>query len=277
VTPPATSAHVRATRPAERAFGTQDDAGAEPDSLLDVLAPRRGATRATSLVERIIAGSAAVTFAYQPIAEAATGRVCGYEVLARFPRARRLGPEPVFAMARREGRSAELEARVLATALARRPLLPDGVFLSLNISPAALVSPVVTSILLGAGDLDGIVLELTEHPAEPGDDALRAALTPLRAAGALVAVDDVGAGQSTLRRAAALDPDILKIDRTLVRDIHRDWARRILVEMLVDEARRLGARVVAEGVERAEELTTLRRLAIDLAQGWLMGRPRLRI
>jgi EAL domain-containing protein (putative c-di-GMP-specific phosphodiesterase class I) len=121
--------------------------------------------------------------------------------------------------------------------------------------------------------LDRVLLELSEHDPVEDYDALAAALAPFRAAGLRLAIDDVGAGFSSLRHIVVTGPDVIKIDRSIVSGLDVDPVLSTLVGSLVDFARGMRARVVAEGVETADEAAVLRRLGVDHGQGWHFGRP----
>lgn len=101
----------------------------------------------------------------------------------------------------------------------------------------------------------------------------RAALAPLLARGVRFAVDDMGAGYSGLRQITALHPTYLKLDRSLVRAIDSDPDRAALVRAFAGYAQHAGALLVAEGVETAEELATVRAAGVTLIQGYYFGRP----
>lgn len=88
-----------------------------------------------------------------------------------------------------------------------------------------------------------------------------------------LAVDDAGVGYSGLHHILRLQPDVIKLDLALTRGIHHDPARQALAEGLVGFARRLGATIVAEGVETLSELNSLKRLGVGAAQGYFLGRP----
>jgi EAL domain-containing protein (putative c-di-GMP-specific phosphodiesterase class I) len=227
-------------------------------------------------VRRVLAGAAATRLAYQPIVDLANGNVVGYEALARFGPTGLRAPGPYFAAAERAGRGPELEALLLTQVLAARDDRPPGCFLAVNLSPALLTHRTVSGLLADAGDLSGLVIELTEYV--PVDDlsALRRRMDALRSQGALLALDDVGAGWSGLRQVAELHPDIVKLDRSLISDVDRDPVKQGLVELTVAFVARLGSKLLAEGVERFEELDAVARLGAPLAQGWLLGRPALR-
>ena len=118
----------------------------------------------------------------------------------------------------------------------------------MNISPATLLTPAAGEFL-GRLPLERILLELSEHDQVEDYDALDAVLAPLRERGMRLAIDDVGAGFSSLRHIVLTRPDVLKIDRTLVDGVSHDPILTTLVRSLVDFGHGMGAKVVAEGVE----------------------------
>ena len=118
-----------------------------------------------------------------------------------------------------------------------------------------------------------LVIEITEQTDITDYAALREQLAPWVARGAQVAIDDTGAGYASLEHVVELRPDFLKLTRGLVADIDKDANRQALLRALGAFAREVGAVIVAEGVERREELEVLREAEIDFAQGWLFGRP----
>ena len=120
--------------------------------------------------------------------------------------------------------------------------------------------------------LDRIVLELSEH--DPIDDYahLGAVLSPLRAAGMRLAIDDVGAGFSSLRHIVATAPDVIKLDRSIVAGVAGDAVLAVVVQSLVNLAGAVGAAVVAEGIETAADAGALASLGVGLGQGWHFDR-----
>ncbi len=117
------------------------------------------------------------------------------------------------------------------------------------------------------------MIELTEHAAVHEYVTLSSRLAPLRASGIKLAIDDAGAGYSGLQHIVQLQPDIIKLDMSLTRDIDSDQARRALASALVFYARETGSLIVAEGVETQLEMDTLKALGIHRGQGYLLGRP----
>ena len=226
-----------------------------------------------SLLDEAISGRLPLDIHFQPIVDVRRGTVCGYEALSRFPATLGLPPDRWFAAADRLGVGAQLEARAVATILSYRPALADNCFLSLNLSPAAACSPTIQKLLTDEGDLRGVVLEITERSPVEDYDALAAALAPLRALGATLAIDDAGAGYSSMRHIVTLEPQFVKLDRSLVQDLDSDPRKTAAITALGAFADEVDAWVVAEGVETPGELSALSSLQMPLAQGFLLGRP----
>jgi diguanylate cyclase (GGDEF)-like protein len=235
------------------------------------LAARPSRADERSEVEALLRrGDEAIEPVFQPVLELATGRVCGYEALARIDGDPVRRPDQWFAQAHRAGLGAELEALALRSALSV-PGRPSGTFLALNVSPGALLAPPVADAL--PDDLSGLVIELTEHELFTEEGSLEACLEELRRRGARVALDDAGAGYAGLQQLIRVAPDILKIDRSLVHGAHSDPSRYALLEALVSFAGTTGAAVCGEGVEDLADLRALADLDATYAQGYALARP----
>jgi diguanylate cyclase (GGDEF)-like protein len=221
-------------------------------------------------LEAVLSAPGAVAPVFQPVMEVATGRVAGYEALARFAPPYARPPLTWFEQAHRCGLGPALEASAIRAALAV-PDRPPGTFLALNVSPAALLSPEVKRAL--PFDLDGIVIELTEHEAFDEDGALELELAALRERGARIALDDAGAGYAGLQQLIRLRPEIVKVDRSLIAGIHEDASKLALLQALAGFAGTTGAAVCAEGVEELAELRALAGFDVTYAQGYALARP----
>jgi EAL domain-containing protein (putative c-di-GMP-specific phosphodiesterase class I) len=206
----------------------------------------------------------------QPIVELATGNRVGAEALSRFPAEWAKAPDICFGEAHSVGQGHRME--LLALDRAADYLGQVGGYIAMNVSPATLLTPDCTE-LLSELRLDRVVLELSEH--DPVDDytVLHSVLAPLRARGMRLAIDDVGAGFSSLRHIVMTAPDVLKLDRSIVDGVSIDSVLATLVRSLVDFARGCEALVVAEGVETEEDAAALLQLGVDFGQGWYFGRP----
>lgn len=208
----------------------------------------------------------------QPIVDFVTGRSVGYEALSRFAPTPPRSPDVWFREAAEVGLGEALELQAIRAALAELPRLPPETYLSLNVSPEQLGSGAIERAL-GDAPLSRIVLEVTEHALVADYARLRALVDPLRARGLRLAIDDAGAGFASFRHILQLDPNLIKLDMSLIRHIDTDHRRLALAAALIRFAEQTSAQVIAEGVETAEELEALRRLGVTRAQGYLLGRP----
>ncbi|HYA50936.1 MAG TPA: bifunctional diguanylate cyclase/phosphodiesterase, partial [Streptosporangiaceae bacterium] len=211
----------------------------------------------------------AITMVVQPIVEISTRRVVGHEALARFS-----GPDRdvqrVFQRAHRDGYGDLLELSAVRAAL-ELPDRPGGHDLYVNVTAAALASE-----RFWAGlpiRLDGIVIELGEDQETLDVAVLAAHVRRLRARGARIALDDVGAGAGEFSRLSALRPDVVKVDRSVVDGCAADAGRSAVLRALATYAQHLGATVCAEGVEEEADLEHLAAVGIARAQGYLFARP----
>jgi diguanylate cyclase (GGDEF)-like protein len=208
---------------------------------------------------------------YQPLVELSTGRLIGFEALSRFNAEEQRTPDAWFNQAARCGRGLALEMAAIKAALGSAQNRPPGTYLSLNFSPSALGSPKLMAIL--PRNMSDIVVEVTEHELASEDGALEDGLAKMRARGARIAVDDAGAGYAGLNQVMRVQPDVIKLDRSLIEGVHSDSAKSALVEFFVMFARRVGAAVCTEGIETLDELRTLINLGVTYGQGYLLGRP----
>jgi diguanylate cyclase (GGDEF)-like protein/PAS domain S-box-containing protein len=220
-------------------------------------------------IRAVLDDPAGVATVFQPIVELETGRVAGYEALARFPGLLR-DPRAVFAQAHRCGLGSFLEANAIAAAL-NAAGRPADTFLALNLSPTALMSRETAKVL--PASLDDIVVEITEQELAPRSGQILDALAFVRGRGARIALDDAGAGYNGLKHLADFSPDMIKIDQELIRGAHADLHKGALVASLVNYARRIGASTCAEGVEEHAELEFARAAGVDFVQGFLVAAP----
>ncbi len=232
------------------------------------LAAQRDLARSHARLERIVADGA-FRPVFQPIVDLATRQPVGYEALTRFEDGTR--PDLVFAEARRCGLGIELETATLRAALEASDGLPDGLFLSLNVSPAFAMAGAQLSGIL-ANRTRPVVIEVTEHDVIGDYDALRSALVAL-GAGVRLAVDDAGAGIANFTHLVELRPQFVKVDIGLVHGVNADLTRQALIVALLHFARATDCAVIAEGVETEAERAVLASLEVGLGQGYLFGHP----
>ncbi|MFB4394770.1 MULTISPECIES: GGDEF domain-containing protein [unclassified Pseudomonas] len=217
---------------------------------------------------------------FQPIVCLTERRILGYEALSRGPSNSPLhSPLNLFAIARHAGRLGELEALCRETACRRFSELGLEGKLFLNVSPESLLEPHYPSgrtlkMLEQVGlSPSRVVIELTEQTPTDDFQLLSTALHHYRDMGFSIALDDLGAGYSSLRLWSELRPDYVKIDRHFIDGIHQDPLKREFVGSILQIARASRAQVIAEGIELGEELSVLSEMGVDLLQGYLLGRP----
>lgn len=217
-------------------------------------------------VRQVIEGRALRT-AFQPVVQLPEGQLVGYEALTRF--ADGTAPDVMIGEAHSLGLGVELEQACVEIALNSAAQLPAELFLSVNLSPEAVVAG---GVLPNLPQCDRtIVVEITEHAhINSYPDVRRALGCQPRFK---VAVDDAGAGFASLRHILELAPDYVKLDLGLVRNVDSDPARAALVAGMCHFASATGTQLIAEGVETAAEAQTLCDLGVRLAQGYLFGRP----
>jgi diguanylate cyclase (GGDEF)-like protein len=209
-----------------------------------------------------------VTVVVQPILDLRNEQIFGHELLSRFPHDSNV--TRVFAQAHEDGHGDLLEAHVIEVGVRQLGRPPDQA-LFVNVSAAALGSRRFWSLL--PTRLDNIVVELVEDDHTTDWSLLHPQLRRLRERGARLAVDDLGAGAGDLARLLAIRPDIVKVDRNVVHGCATDATRARLIRIIGDVARAGGAILCAEGVEEPADLVTLREAGVELAQGFLLGRP----
>lgn len=209
---------------------------------------------------------------YQPIYNLDSNTVSGYESLARFNTEPYRTPDVWFFEAGSVGLGEQLELNAIDKALSNMHYFDSSIYLSINVSPDFVLNGSVCKVL-SKFDLERLVLEITEHSPIQEYDKFRQLLEPLRKKGLRLAVDDAGAGYASFQHVLELEADIIKLDLSLIRDIHLDIKKYALAKALCAFAKATKCMVIAEGVEAREELNVLRELGVDRAQGYLIGKP----
>jgi EAL domain-containing protein (putative c-di-GMP-specific phosphodiesterase class I)/CheY-like chemotaxis protein len=212
--------------------------------------------------------------AQQPIVRWSDRSVYGYEGLLRSAEPRMVRPDEMLLAARVLGRLPELGRMARETVAASAEEAPLGALLFVNVHPWDLHAEDLTDPSAPLARIASrVVLEITERSSLADVLGLRDRIAALRRAGYRIAVDDLGAGAAGFASIAELEPDLVKLDRSLVCGLHLDPARTRLVRAMVGLCRELGIETVAEGVEEAGERDALAGAGCDLLQGWLFGRP----
>jgi EAL domain-containing protein (putative c-di-GMP-specific phosphodiesterase class I) len=207
----------------------------------------------------------------RPLVDLATGAVVGHEALSRFDAG--FPPSEVFGEAIRLGVTRDLEHATLAAAVHEASSsLPQRCWLALNVTPTLLLAPETIGAVLEPAAGRGIVLEISEMEPVADYGALRDAIAEIGAA-VQISVDDAGAGFASLAHILALEARYVKLDKSWIRGIDADPAKRALVAGLQSFATEIGSSLIAEGIETRAQLDTVHRLGIAYGQGYLLGVP----
>jgi EAL domain-containing protein (putative c-di-GMP-specific phosphodiesterase class I)/FixJ family two-component response regulator len=215
------------------------------------------------------------TPAYQPVVNLRTGVVAGYEALTRFGDQMGSTTEEIFREAHHVGLGVELElhtARLAVNGFGAEMLRSHDTYLAVNASPGLLYRPALLEVLSQL-PAERVVVEITEQRQFESYVQLRETVQLVHERGMRVAVDDTGSGFASLQRLVDVRPEIVKLDRALTSQIDNDAPRRALVTAIRHFADDMGITVVAEGIEREEQLVVLRDIGVDCGQGYLLGHP----
>ncbi|MCY0094482.1 putative bifunctional diguanylate cyclase/phosphodiesterase [Hoeflea ulvae] len=217
---------------------------------------------------------------YQPQVDIDTGKLVGFEALARWnhPELGWIGPYEFIPIAETSSQIVELGRCILTTACIEAMAFPDDVRVSVNLSVGQMlrddVIGMVTDILASTGfPAERLTLEVTESVMMSEPELAARILNGLKELGISIALDDFGTGYSALSYLRQFDWDELKIDKSFVDDLGHDPRCLSIIESVVDLATELGMKVVAEGVETADQHEILRKSGCHIAQGYLFGRP----
>lgn len=221
-------------------------------------------------IRNVLAGG--IEIVYQPIVSLAANEVLGFEALSRFSAEPHRGPQAWFEEAWAVGMGPELELAAVRKAVEGLALIPDGAYLSVNVSPETLLAGELQEIL-GTDFAYRIVLEITEHARVFDYEPVTSALATLREAGFRVAVDDLGTGHAGINHLLRFQPDVFKIDLSVVQGVRRDPLRRAIAATFATLAANIGASVVAEGIETMEDRDALEILGLTAGQGFHIAHP----
>ena len=221
---------------------------------------------------------------YQPKVEVATGLITGVEALLRWDHPRRglISPMDFIPLAEETGLIASIGEWVLATACARTKEWQDHGFAKLDVAvnlsarqfADPMLLPKLTSIIRRSGlDPSSLELEITESLVMSHGGSAVAVLQQLKSLGVRIAIDDFGTGYSSLAYLKRFPIDTLKVDRSFIRDIPADSGDKQITRAIIAMAHSLRLRVVAEGVETADQLKFLRKERCDTVQGYYLHRP----
>ncbi|MDQ0114266.1 EAL domain-containing protein (putative c-di-GMP-specific phosphodiesterase class I) [Paenibacillus harenae] len=217
---------------------------------------------------------------YQPILSLREDKVFGFEALTRTrERTWFEGPLELFSFAEQEGAAYVLDRLAREKAIEGCGGLRREQKLFINVMAQIIedpeFSPGLTLSLLERRGLSphNVVFEITERNSIEDFGAVKKALEHYRSQGYQIAIDDVGAGYSSLQSIVELRPDYLKVDRSIIQDIHQDEMKAHILHTLAQLAAKMDISIIAEGIEQEEELAKVRELGASYAQGYLLGRP----
>jgi EAL domain-containing protein (putative c-di-GMP-specific phosphodiesterase class I) len=215
-----------------------------------------------------------LTMAFQPIFDLRDGTVMGAEALARFTLEPAKGPDSWFAEAASLGLGVELEMVAVHAALAGLEHLPPHLFLPINASPATVGAPQFMDALSSV-DASRVVVEVPELAVASSGRDLAGAFDRLRRIGVRFALDDVGryANTNGYEHVTLLDPEFIKLDIVLCRNVHLDIDRQDRVREVLESTTGSGATVIAEGLQARGEIDALRRLGVQHGQGFYLALP----
>ena len=213
-----------------------------------------------------------LTILYQPIYDINEYKVTGFEALSRFNLNPPQPPEQWFSDAVKVGQGVDLEIRAIKKGLEALDQLPEDMYISVNASPDTILSEQFNALFKDL-PLARVLVEITEHVSIAEYSVLGELIRPLREQGLQIAVDDAGAGFASFRHILSLAPDVIKLDTSIIRNIHKDKLRRALTSALIAFAREIDCKLIAEGVESESELEVLLELGVKNAQGFLLARP----
>jgi EAL domain-containing protein (putative c-di-GMP-specific phosphodiesterase class I) len=210
--------------------------------------------------------------AYQPIFDLRDGQVLGVEALARFDLEPHRTPDRWFAEADDVGLGIELDMLAVRRAMASMGLVPPGSFLSLNVTPRTLCSPILLEAL-SASSPHAMVLEAAEALALQRLPELRAALPLIQAMGIRFAIDAMQWDANDVPSLLSLNPDFVKIEMGLCQNIHLDPTREDDVLALVERAVAAGAAPIAVGLQARGEIKKMLELGVSMGQGFFLALP----
>lgn len=225
-------------------------------------------------LKRFEAALATLRMAYQPIVRWSSRSTVAYEALVRCNTPDVRGPEELIALAERTNRLSALGAAIRNHVAADAAALPEEILLFVNLHPADLVDPTLYEPEAPLSKLSNrVVLELTERASVVHLGGLRESVIALRRMGFRLAIDDLGAGYAGLTAVAMVHPEFVKLDASLVRDLHRSAAQQVVVSAMLDLAKQLSSEVIAEAIETESERNLLRTLGVNYMQGYYFARP----
>ncbi|OCW57595.1 putative bifunctional diguanylate cyclase/phosphodiesterase [Hoeflea olei] len=221
-----------------------------------------------------------ITPHYQPLVDLVTGRIYGFEVLARWtrPGGEAVPPAVFIPLAEEAGLISDLSQKLLGKACREAMAWPDTILLSFNLSPTQLSDRLIGLRIVSVLDETGFLpsrleIEITESAMIRDSETALDVLNRLQALGIRVALDDFGTGYSSLSQMSKFSFNRLKIDQSFIRDFQHDEKQNKIVKAIIALGAGLSVATTAEGIEEPGQLVALRELGCDSGQGYLLGRP----
>ena len=248
-------------------------------AFLDAIHQQRREARKETRQLRELLRLGNISTVYQPVVDLEGRLILGYEALSRPERSDFQNPEHLFRVAYACEEVWALERLCRSKAMENLKALEPGQLLFLNIEPESVYDPEMRAQMDGkllketGVTADRIVLEITEHAAVKDFPLFRQALRYFQNQGFRLAMDDVGSAYSGLKTIAEIRPDFMKIDMSLTRGVHANDIKRELLSTICKFSRTTGITVIAEGIEEADDLRTVREIGIRFAQGYLLAKP----
>ena len=212
--------------------------------------------------------------AYQPIVNAVDSTVYAYEALMRSEEPALPHPGAVLQAAERADRIHDVGRTVRQSVLTSMPEAAPEWLMFVNLHPEDLLDPILYEAESPFVKLaPRIVLEVTERASLDHLSGVSERIAKLRALGFRIALDDLGAGYAGLTSFTLLEPEFVKLDMGLIRDVDSNQIKQKIVRTMVELCRDMGKRIIAEGIETLPERDTLIALGCDLLQGYLFAKP----
>jgi EAL domain-containing protein (putative c-di-GMP-specific phosphodiesterase class I) len=258
----------------ERASRLHRMARAKRDALKLAGSPETEAGDRAGLAARFELALETLEMAFQPIVDPARRTLFGYEALVRPTEPSMPTPSAILGAAERLDRLPELGRRIRELSAWAFERAPSEALLFVNLHTLDLLDPQLFKADSPLSAIaDRVVLEITERSTIDDIHDVQTRVSALRRLGFRIAIDDLGAGYAGLSSFVALEPDIVKLDISLIRGVHESAMRQRLVQTMASLCADMGMRVIAEGIEMVEERDTARRLGCELFQGYLFARP----
>ncbi len=213
-----------------------------------------------------------INMVYQPIYNIEKEKITSYESTLRIMSTPYRTPDVWIQEAIQVGLGEQLEIMAIEKAIKDLEKLPEDTAIAINTSPELIINGAIARVLENV-PAKRIIPEITEHAPIADYATFRTALKPLRQQGIRLAIDDAGAGYASFQHILEIAPDFIKLDTSIIQSIDNDPARRALATAIISFAKETGTKIIAEGVETDAEFNELKRLGVNIIQGFYIGHP----